>query len=290
MKVSLLEASVCVGSPTVGSQYAFGHLIKNGFADIFGADTCVIPMKKPEPYCASVSKRIKSASEVMTVSRELYKNVVKELSAGRFPIVIGGDHSVAIGSIAGAAASCERLSVIYIDGHADINTEKSSVSGFIHGMPLASAMGLCCDALTVGKRGAVKGEDIYIIGARSIDEAEYPIIAENGVHLYTADCVRKRGVSGIMNEIMAGIKGNVHVSFDVDFLDGHIFPATGYRMPDGLDISALYGILNPVFSSGRAVSMDVVEYNPMLDERSESLVTLHGIFSHISGLLTDFYR
>lgn len=284
MKVSLLEAPVCAGSPTVGSQYAFGHLIKNGFADIFGGAR-VVPMEKPQPCGIPENPRMKGAAEVMAVSRVLYENVVRELAGGYFPIVIGGDHSAAIGSVSGSAAETERLSVVYIDGHTDINTEMSSPSGFIHGMPLASAMGLCCDYLTVGKRGAVRGEDIYIIGARSIDEPEYPIISENGVHLYTADCVRERGISGIMDEVMGSIEGNIHVSFDVDFLDGDIFPSTGYRMPDGLDIETLYSILGPVFASGRVRSMDVVEYNPLLDAGGGDLCRLRGIFSHISELV-----
>ena len=284
MKVSLLEAPVCAGSPTVGSQYAFGHLIKNGFADIFGGAR-VVPMEKPQPCGIPENPRMKDAAEVMAVSRVLYENVRREIGDGYFPIVIGGDHSAAIGSISGSAAEAERLSVVYIDGHTDINTEMSSPSGFIHGMPLASAMGLCCDYLTVGKRGAVRGEDIYIIGARSIDEPEYPIISENGVHLYTADCVRERGISGIMNEVMGSIEGNIHVSFDVDFLDGDIFTSTGYRMPDGLDIETLYSILGPVFASGRVRSMDVVEYNPLLDTGGGDLCRLREIFSHISELV-----
>lgn len=285
MSISLLEAPVCVGSPTVGSQYAFRHLIKNGFADIFGEGTRVVTMEKPKPCDIPASDRMKSAPEVMAVSRKLYENVIRELSDGNFPIVIGGDHSLAIGSVAGAAASCDRISVVYIDGHADINTESSSKSGFIHGMPLASAMGLCCDGLTVGKRGAVLGHDIYIIGARSIDAPEYPIIEEQGVHLYTADCVRKRGIPDIMREVTESIRGSIHVSFDVDFLDGGIFPSTGYRMPDGLDIPALYGILDPVFASGRVISMDVVEYNPLLDTQGRDLEQLREIFTHIAELV-----
>lgn len=290
MRVSLLEAPVCAGSPTVGTQYAFGHLIKNGFADIFGEGTHVVPMEKPEPCAIPDDPRMKHAAEVMAVSRRLCGNVAGELENGYFPIVIGGDHSLAIGSIAGSAEACDRLSVVYIDGHADINTESSSESGFIHGMPLASAMGLCCDALTVGKRGAVNGRDIYIIGARSIDDPEYPIMAEHGVHLYTAACVKERGITDVMNEVVGSISGSIHVSFDVDFLDGDIFLSTGYRMPDGLDIPALYGILDPVLATGRVRSMDVVEYNPTLDAQGRDLEKLRDIFTNISGFLNEKRR
>ena len=97
MKVSLLEAPVCAGSPTVGSQYAFGHLIKNGFADIFGGAR-VVPMEKPQPCGIPENPRMKGAAEVMAVSRVLYENVRREIEDGYFPIVIGGDHSAAIGS------------------------------------------------------------------------------------------------------------------------------------------------------------------------------------------------
>ena len=157
MKVSLLEAPVCAGSPTVGSQYAFGHLIKNGFADIFGGAR-VVPMEKPQPCGIPENPRMKGAAEVMAVSRVLYENVVRELAGGYFPIVIGGDHSAAIGSVSGSAAETERLSVVYIDGHTDINTEMSSPSGFIHGMPLASGFAVI---ILPSESAGLSGERIY---------------------------------------------------------------------------------------------------------------------------------
>lgn len=103
MKVSLLEAPVCAGSPTVGSQYAFGHLIKNGFADI-SAGQGSFRWKNRSRGGIPENPRMKGAAEVMAVSRVLYENVVRELAGGYFPIVIGGDHSAAIGSVSGSAA------------------------------------------------------------------------------------------------------------------------------------------------------------------------------------------
>lgn len=295
MKISLLEAPICKGSPTDGTQFAYKHLTENGISRFFESEVGFVPME-PRPSDSGQypeTPLMKDSGAVMAVSRRLFANVRKELMSGSFPLVIGGDHSVAMGSIAGASSVMgkDKLSVIYIDGHTDINTDKSTLTGFIHGMPLAAAMGLCSDMLTVGNKINVFGKNIYIVGARSIDDGEYPIMRENGVHLYTAGEVKKRGITSVMTEITDNIRGGaIHVSFDVDFLDETVFSSTSYRMPDGLDADTLYKILHSAFSTGRVCSMDVVEYNPTLDTDGEDMKKLFAVFEHISELVSGYCR
>lgn len=251
-KIIIAEAPVCLGSPTDGSQYAYESLISYGLADILSAQK--LPMK--------------GINGVMEVSRRLYETVAEKMREGMFPLTVGGDHSCSIGSIAAASEVCgtEKLSVVYIDGHTDINTEETSPSGFIHGMTLASAMGLCKDEITVGKKVNILGKNTYIVGARSIDEGEKPIIVENEARLYGTDILAARGTESVINEIVSMIDTPfVHVSFDVDFLDGDEFPSTGYRMPGGGCLEDAATVIRALMKTGRVVSFDCVEYNPTLD-------------------------
>ena len=283
MKVTLIEAPICKGSPTDGSQYAYRALIEAGVVSCFD-DVALSPM---EPLVATGESvpNMKDVGEVMAVCRELAGRVSGVIREKRLPIVIGGDHSVAIGSIAGASATVgtDDLAVIYIDGHTDINTDSSTLTGFIHGMPLAAAMGLCDDRLTVGNRVNLKGENTFILGARSIDEGEYPIIASQGVTLYTADTIRAKGIEVVVEEVLKAITAPaIHVSFDVDFLDQTVFPSTGYRMPDGLTLADAAAILTACFATGRVCSLDVVEYNPLLDTDGRDREKLFSLFKQIT--------
>ncbi len=285
MKVTLIEAPICKGSPTDGSQYAYRALLDAGLADRF-EDAIVSPMTPPPDAGEGEYPNMKYLGEVMTVSRSLKERAAEAIGGGRLPIVLGGDHSVAMGSIAGASSiyGAEDLAVIYIDGHTDINTEKTTETGFLHGMPLAAAMGLCDDALTVGNKVNLYGKNTYIIGARSIDDGEYPIIREQSVTLYTADDVREKGMEAVMREVLKSITAAaIHVSFDVDVLDESVFPATGYRMPKGLTFTDAEQALSACFATGKVVSLDVVEYNPMLDADGQSRERL---FSLLCGVVS----
>ena len=272
MKISVLEAPVHLGSPTSGSQHAFSSLVADGLGDILGADARFVPMTPPETSGAPSPANMKELEHVMGVSRALWGSVKDEILNGRMPITVGGDHSCAIGAIAGASAvyGPEDLSVIYIDGHADINTERTTITGYIHGMTLASAMGLCCEELTVGRRVNLLGKKTFIVGARSIDPPEYGIIDDQGVTLYGIDEVKRRGIDAIMGEILSKITTrHIHVSFDVDFVDGEDFSSTGYRMPNGASFDDACAAVALALQTGRVSSMDVVEYNPTLDDGSD---------------------
>lgn len=283
MKVTLIEAPICKGSPTDGSQYAYRALTEAGLASCFD-DAVLSPMRPPAPVDAEDCPTMKDVGEVMAVCRELAVRVEAAVGEGRLPVVIGGDHSVAIGSIAGASAvvGTDDLAVIYIDGHTDINTDKSTLTGFIHGMPLAAAMGLCDDRLTVGSKVNLKGRNTFIIGARSIDEGEYPIMRSQGVTLYTAEDVKSRGMEAVINEVLAAISASaIHVSFDVDVLDREVFPSTGYRMPDGLSLADAETALSACFATGKVCSFDLVEYNPLLDTEGQDRQKLFSLLKLI---------
>lgn len=288
LKVTLIEAPIAKGSPTDGSQYAYRALWEGGLPHRF-VQPCLAPMTPP-PSGGEVIPQLKYLREVMTVSRRLAKSVEEAIRADRLPIVIGGDHSVAIGSIGGAASvvGASDLAVVYIDGHTDINTEKTTETGFIHGMPLAAAMGLCDDRLTVGSKVNLYGKNTYILGARSIDDGEYPIIEEQGVTLVTAAEIQKRGMAAVIAEILPKIKAPyIHLSFDVDVLDREVFPSTGYLMPDGLSFEEVSDAIAAVFATGKVVSFDCVEYNPLLDKEGKDKEKLFSLFDRIVSTVSS---
>ena len=284
---ALVEAAVSCGSPTQGSEGAFDALVQAGLPGLFG-DARLAPMEKLAP-CGVWPDGLRHLDTVMEVCRRLRANTLAALERGEYPVVIGGDHSCAMGTLAalGEFYGAENLAVVYVDAHTDINTDRTSASGYIHGMDLAAACGLCCDALTVGRSKVnLLGENLHIIGARSIDPPEYGIVGRAGAHLYPAETVRGQGVEAVLAQVLPALAGKcVHISFDVDVLDPLEFTATGYNIPDGLAVEAVRRLLGAVLDTGLAVSFECVEYNPAMDPQKRDLNTLMGIFRMVSEKL-----
>lgn len=276
---ALVEAAVSCGSPTRGSEGAFDALVGAGLPALFGGAR-LLPMDKLVP-CPRWPQGLRHLDTVMEVCRRLRTNVLDALGRGEYPIVIGGDHSCAMGTLAalGEFYGAEDLAVVYVDAHTDINTERTSESGCIHGMDLAAACGLCCDKLTVGKNKVnLLGENLHFIGARSIDPPEYGIVERVGAHLHTAEEVRERGLEAVLAEILPALEGKqVYVSFDVDVLDPSEFAATGYNIPEGLTAAEVERVLSAVLGTGRTCAFECVEYNPVRDQDGRDLSTLMGI-------------
>lgn len=284
---ALVEAAVSCGSPTRGSEGAFDALVRAGLPALFGGAR-LLPMEKLAP-CPRWPQGLRHLDTVMEVCRRLRSGVLSALERGEHPIVIGGDHSCAMGTLAalGEFYGAENLAVVYVDAHTDINTDQTSASGYLHGMDLAAACGLCRDELTVGKNKVnLLGENLHIIGARSIDPPEYGVVERAGAHLHTAREIRERGLEAVLADILPALAGKrVHISFDVDVLDPAEFTATGYNIPEGLTAAAAERILSAVLDAGRTVSFECVEYNPAMDPDRRDLNTLMGILRAVAKKL-----
>lgn len=264
---SVIGAPLEAGAPTRGMEDAYEYLTGIGMKDVFPSGTEFGSLNRPFP-CPEGDSKMKYRDEVVPFCEELAARVGKAVSSGRIAFTVGGDHAVAMGSAAGAARVCghENVSVIYIDGHTDINTENSTVTGYIHGMPLASLMGLCGEKLTLSGAPFLLGKNTFIIGARSIDEGERPILKSQGVRVYAPEDIITVGTERVARDVISSVKTKyVHISFDVDFLDGGVFPATGYRMPGGMGIEDAKTLLAAFSSELNVVSADFAEYNPHLD-------------------------
>ena len=286
-RFALVEAAVSCGSPTRGSEGAYDALVQAGLPRLLG-DAALLPMEKLAP-CVSWPDGLRHLDTVMEVCRRLRANTLEALGRGEYPVVIGGDHSCAMGTLAalGEFYGPEELAVVYVDAHTDINTDQTSESGCIHGMDLAAACGLCCGALTVGRNKVnLLGENLHFIGARSIDPPEYGVVERVGAHLHTAEEVRERGLQGVLDEVLPALAGKrVHISFDVDVLDPAEFAATGYNIPDGLSVAQVERILGAVLDTGLTCSFECVEYNPTMDPGKKDLDTLMGILRMVSDKL-----
>lgn len=271
---ALLEAAISCGSPSTGTEFAYDALMAHGLAGLFpGARE--YPMEKL-PRCESYPPKLKYLDTVMAVSRALRANVLSALEEGRYPVILGGDHSIAMGSLAalGEHYGAENVALVYIDAHADINTEKTSESHCIHGMDLAAACGICCPELQVGKnRVDILGKNIHILGGRSIDPPEYGIIEDLGVHLHPAEELREKGLETVLAQLLPQLEGKkVHISFDVDSMDPKFFTSTGYLIPGGLSPEDVKTILRAVLPG--TVSFECVEYNPTLDPEGKDARSL----------------
>lgn len=210
---------------------------------------------------------------------ELRDKVLETLDQGYRPLVIGGDHSCAIGSVSGVASFFgqrnQRIGLIWIDAHADINTPETSLSGNIHGMPLAVLLGegfadltaVCPEALRV------RPENTAIIGGRAIDPKEYETIDRLGVKLFSMDDIKTQGIEEVTKKaISAASEGTqgVHVSFDLDALDPYYAPGVSTPEPDGLSITDAQACLEKLAHETSITSMDVVELNPLKDTNNQT--------------------
>lgn len=215
-------------------------------------------------------------AEVTAWNRAVFDASLGELRAGRMPIMLGGDHCLAIGSIAAVAAHCRdngrKLRILWLDAHADFNTSALTPSGNIHGMPVACLCGMGPEALTTlgGTVPAITPAQVRQIGIRSVDPGEKQLVKEHGLDIYDMRYIDEVGMRRAMEEALEGVDADthLHVSFDVDMLDPSIAPGTGTRVPGGVNYREAQLIMEMVADSGRLGSLDLVEVNPALDRRN----------------------
>ena len=214
--------------------------------------------------------------EVVAWNQAVFDMSSRELAAGRMPIMLGGDHCLAIGSIASVAAHAraqgKKLRVLWLDAHADFNTSDITPSGNIHGMPVACLCGLGPEVLVnLGAPGpALKPDEIRQIGIRSVDRGEKRLVKEHGLDIYDMRYIDEIGMRRVMEEALEGVDADthLHVSFDVDMLDPSIAPGTGTRVPGGVNYREAQLMMEMIADTGRMASLDLVEVNPALDKRN----------------------
>ncbi|OGX79368.1 arginase [Exiguobacterium sp. SH31] len=224
----------------------------------------------PESEIQVNEEHLKRVDGVLYTVNELADVVAADIEANRFPLIVGGDHSMAIGTLAGLAKTGP-YGVIWVDAHADLNTGETSPSGNIHGMPLAAAMGLGDIRLTEvgGREPKLAPEHLVYIALRDIDEGEMRAIKQLGIKVVTVEEVRTRGVEIIMAETIEYLRDRVdrfYLSFDMDSLDAQLVPGTGTPVDGGLTAEEGKTILAEAMKADELIAIEIVELNPALDQ------------------------
>lgn len=265
---------------------AIDRLVKLGYDVIDEGNISVHRTKSTNHH---KNENLLNLEEVLEASAQLARKVDEVIEQGRFPVILGGDHSISIGSIAGIRKHYKNLGVIWFDAHTDINTPETTPSGNIHGMPLAVNLGLGDERLVnVAKDApAVKFENVVIIGARSIDEGEKALIKEKKIKIFTMHEIDRMGMSKVIEETVAYLKARqvdgVHISIDLDALDPLYTPGVGTPVPGGITYRESHLAMEMLEEANIITSCEFVEVNPILDERNKTADTAVALMGSLLG-------
>jgi arginase len=223
--------------------------------------------------------RARFLSEIARICTKIAARVEADVLAGRIPLVLGGDHAQAIGTISGLARAYrkqgQRVGVVWVDAHTDMNTPDTTVSGNIHGMPLATLLGHgSSELLSIsGEEPALLPEHVAIIGVRDVDRSETSLVARTGVRVYTMSDLDERGTAVCVREAFEHVSrgtAGVHLSFDLDGVDPQDAPGVGTPVPGGLTVRESHLICETAARSRKLLGMEMVELNPTLDIRNRT--------------------
>lgn len=292
-KLSLIGVAIDLGAGTPGVsmgpsaiRYAgvVERLINIGYEVEDKGD--IVAVKPASPITDGTN--LKNLDEVARVNNELCNRVSEEMGKGRFPLIIGGDHSIAIGSIAGVMQHVENLGVIWFDAHGDINTDETSPSGNIHGMPVAVSLGLGHERLTSigGADKKLKTKNIVFVGCRDLDMGERKVLKELGITVFTMHEIDRLGMTEVMNraiKIAGDGTDGIHVSFDLDSMDPMFVEGTGTRVPGGMTYRESHLALEMVAQTEKVISAEFVEVNPIIDVKNQTAKTAVALIGSLMG-------
>ncbi|PKR77553.1 arginase [Halalkalibacillus sediminis] len=280
-KISILGAPITIAQPNGGVDLGPDAIRHTGLVkrleslNLTIRDYGNIPVPNNGTDKINPETNLKNLEKV-ALGNEMIAEKVKEVSeSGDFPLILGGDHSIAIGSIAGLHDQFKDLGVIWYDAHADLNSGDTSPSGNIHGMSLGVNIGFGNERLTSirGKQPKLKPENIVIMGARSIDDGEKELIGERGIKVFTVHDIQQKGIEKVMVEAINYLKDRVdgiHLSLDVDGIDPAHTPGTGTPVEGGPSYRETHYAMSLLHDSNLLTSADVVEVNPLLDEGNKT--------------------
>ncbi len=249
-----------------------------------------ISVKQPEEMSYG-EKRAKYLSEIADACKDLGAMVEKSLEESMLPVVLGGDHSIAAGTLSGVAAHFKKkekkIGLIWLDAHGDINTPESSPSGNVHGMPLAAAMGYGATELVElqGFKPKVEPQNISLVGIRDLDSQEKKLAKKSGVHVFTMRDIDERGMREVMSDALKYAMDDtdgISVSLDMDFVDPSDAPGVGTPVRGGVTYREAHLAMEMIADTEAMVSLEIVEINPVIDEHNRT--ALLGVELVLSGL------
>ncbi|HDB5311562.1 TPA: arginase [Staphylococcus aureus] len=252
--------------------------------DVYDKGDIKVPAVNIEKF-HSEQKGLRNYDEIIDVNQKLNKEVSASIENNRFPLVLGGDHSIAVGSVSAISKNYNNLGVIWYDAHGDLNIPEESPSGNIHGMPLRILTGEGPKELLELNSNVIKPENIVLIGMRDLDKGERQFIKDHNIKTFTMSDIDKLGIKEVIENTIEYLKSRnvdgVHLSLDVDALDPLETPGTGTRVLGGLSYRESHFALELLHQSHLISSMDLVEVNPLIDSNNhtaEQAVSLVGTF------------
>lgn len=278
MKINVIGVPLNLGCDREGVERAPNHLRERGLIPLIRANghrvfdlgnLYVPPVKESDKFVRGNS--MKYLDIIVDVNNNLAELVYDTLRGGAFPLVIGGDHSLGLGSVSGVGKCYDDFGIIWLDAHGDINTNETSPSGNIHGMPLSALMGMGSEELVniYAPGNKVNPQNVFLVGTRSLDDGEQALIEREQLSVYTMDTIRLKGIRFVADDIRRKLKErkirNVHFSIDVDSIDPRFAPGTGTTVSEGLMPDQFKDFVDIMLSTNLVKSMDLVELNPSLD-------------------------
>ena len=291
--IAIVGAPMWLGQTCYGANLAPASLRTAGLAERLAAlNQDVIDLGDVSiaatGHCKDNEQKVKNLQPMIAASRELAQVVDGIVASRQFPLVLGGDHSIAIGTLAGLVRRYDNLGVIWYDAHADINTPETTPSGNIHGMPLAVAMGAGhADLISIsGVTVKIKPENVVYIGVRDIDAGEAAFIDKNRIRLYSAEDVDRLGMHTVIRQSLNYLKkcDGIHLSFDIDGIDPQVMPGVGTPSAGGVSYQDSILALQLLEKSGLITSAEFVELNPVLDKDGR---TTQGVVALIAAFFGE---
>ena len=269
MRPIIFGAGTDLGVHIDGAQLGPVQLI-NDLKSFYTGETMLFERDKDIIKSRNLSDRRKNEYEIEKFNSQLYKNMVDKIKEEYFPIMLGGDHSAAIASILASAKVNTDIGIIWIDAHTDYNTFESTVTGNIHGLPLAAVTGYKCNELRTYHNGKiVQPSRTVVVGARSIDEKEKDNLRYAGVTVFSTEDIKEKGIDAVMDEAfqIAGYKTKgIHLSYDLDVIDPDVAPGVSIPEFDGINEEEAMKINEYLINHMKEiVSFDLVEFNPLRD-------------------------
>ena len=305
LKVSLIGAPSDAGASLLGSAMGpdalrvaqLGPALAALGLDVLDTGNLSGPVNPRGPRDPQAAG-LRNLPEAIFWTQAVHDAVWAQFQAGRMPIMLGGDHHLAAGSISAVArharAQGKKLRVLWLDAHSDINTPDTSPSGNIHGIPVANLLGFGPHELISmsGETPAIKPESMRYVGIRSVDEHEKRMIRQMGIQAFDMRAIDELGMREAMHRVLDGLDNDthLHVSFDADFLDPEIAPGTGTRVRGGATYREAQLCMEMIADTGRMTSLDVVEVNPALDIRNQTAELVVDLVESLFGKSTLINR
>ena len=298
MKINVIGVPLNLGCDRKGVEKAPNYLRERGLMSLIRShghkafdlgNLYVPPVTEEEKYLKG--SRLKYLDVIVEVNNNLAELVYDTLRGGAFPLVIGGDHSLGLGSASGVGKCYDDFGIIWLDAHGNINTGETSPSGNIHGMPLSALMGLGSEELVnvYSPGNKVLPQNVFLVGTRSLDEGEWALIEEQHLSVYTMDTIREKGIAFVAEDIKNKLRErkirNVHFSIDVDSIDPSYAPGTGTQVPEGLIPSEFEEFVSHMLSTNLIKSLDLVELNPELDSDDKTTNLCLSVIDYITSRL-----